>query len=155
MIANEIVEALKNKKGQHVQAVWQRPVKTLKTFTGIVAKRTSAFVRTGINYANLSSVKAGIASGERGEVESLPWGKWRDGHENYIIDHNGTEYVRLYPAVFGNLVEATKTEFTLNGVPVEYTTIEPYLLASEKRKDDDAPKCFTLKAENIVTIAGE
>lgn len=151
MKALEIVSALQGKKGQHVAITWQRPCKTRKGFAGIIAKRTEAFVRTGIDFANLSTVKAGIVAGERGEVGSLPWGVWRAGFEKYIIDHKDTEYVRLYPSVFGNL--KSKVEYTMDGKPASYEQVLPYLLASEHRKDDDKPvECFTVKAEDIVQI---
>ena len=151
MNAQEIVNALQNRKGQHVQITWQRQVKTLKTFAGVIAKRTTAYVRTGIDYANLSSVKAGIASGEREEVQSLPWGQWRAGAEKYIIDHNNQEYVRLYPASFDNL--KPRVEWTLNGNPVAYDTISSVLLANERPKqDEEKAECFTVKAASIVSI---
>lgn len=154
MKATAIVQAVQNKKGQHVLAVWERTAKTLKTSSVVIGKRTSAYVRAGINYANLGAVKDGIATGERGEVESLPWGQWRSGFETMIIDHKGTEYVRLYPATFGNLVPSV--QWSLDGRLATYDEVEPHLLASEKRKEDDEkPLCFTLKAETVLEIAGE
>ena len=154
MKALAIVAAVQNKKGQHVLAVWERFAKTLKTSSVVIGKRTSAYVRAGINYANLGVVKDGIAAGERGEVESLPWGQWRAGFETMIIDHKDCEYVRLYPATFDNLVPTV--QWFMNGQPATYEQVEPHLLASEKRKDDDdKPLCFTLKAETVLEIAGE
>ena len=154
MKAIAIVQAVQDKKGQHVLAVWERSAKTLKTATCTIVKRTSAYVRAGINYANLCVVKDGIEAGERGEVESLPWGQWRAGFETMIIDHKGTEYVRLYPATFGNLVP--DVQWFMDSKPATYEQVEPHLLASEKRKDnEDKPLCFTLKAESILEIAGE
>lgn len=154
MKAIEIVEAIQNKKGTNVQAIWQRPAKTLKTFAGSIQKRTKTYVRSGISYSNLSDVKEAIAAGERGEVQSLPWGQWRTGFERYIIEHKGVEYVRLYPASFENL--RANVEWLLNGQVVEYQDVEPYLLASEKlKRDEEKPLCFTLKAQDILTIAGE
>lgn len=151
MKAQDIVNQIKNSKGQHLKIVWQRTVKTFKTFDGIISKRTAAFVRTGIDYANLSQIKAEFASGERETVESLPFGEWRKGAEKYIIDHKGVEYIRLYPAVFENL--KAEVEWSMNGKPATFAEVEPFLLASEKPKaSEEKPLCFTVKAESIVTI---
>ena len=151
MQAIEIINALKGKAGQHVQATWQRIAKTAKSFDGIVAKRTTAWVRSGINYSNLADVRSAIEAGEREPVQSLPWGQWREGYANYIIDHKDNEYIRLYPATFANLATPS-VQWLLNGVPATYAQVEPYLLASEKRHDDDKPACFTINAENVLSI---
>lgn len=151
MNALEIVSNVRNRKGQHVRATWQRVAKTFKDCPLLIVKRTSAYVRAGIEYANLALVKDAVASGERGEVESLPWGEWAD--YPFIIAHKGKEYVRLYPAVFDNL-STPSVEWSIDGKPATYAQVEPFLLASEKRKDDDdKPLCFTLKAEDVVALA--
>lgn len=153
MNALDIVSNLKGKGGQHVKAIWTRPVKTLKKFSDniLIAKRTEAYVRSGISYANLQDVRSGIEAGTREPVQGLPFGNWREGYVNYIIDHKDKEYIRLYPASFENL--HGKTEWLLNGVPTTYEAVEPYLLANEKRvKGEERPACFTLNAENIVSI---
>jgi len=151
MQAIEIVNALKTRKGQHVQIEWQRPCKTLKSFDGIIYKRTCAWVRSGISYANLSDVKDAIERGEREPVEGLPWGEWREGAVNFIIDHKGQEYIRLYPAVFNNL-DTGEVTFLLDGKAATYAEVEPFILASEKRKDEPKPACFTVNAANILSI---
>ena len=162
MKALQVVQAVNGKKGQHVLAVWSREAKTVKGCAFSIVKRTAAWVRSGISYANLTSVKEGIQSGTREAVASLPWGQWREGFANYIIDHTPkgstvpVEYVRLYPATFANLAKETRVEWMMDGVVATYAEVEPYLLASEKKKDDDKPvECFTLRAESIIEIAGE
>jgi hypothetical protein len=156
MNAVQVFDDLKNRKGQHVQIAWQRAAKILKSArdTGhIVMKRTVAYVRAGINYSNLQDVRDAIEKGEREPVEGLPWGEWREGFQNFIIDHNDTEYIRLYPAAFRNLQESEVT-WLLDGKEVDFATVEPYLLASEKRDKDEKPAaCFTVKAADVVTIA--
>lgn len=160
MKAIEIINALKGKKGQHVQAVWSRKADTLKDCPFTITKRTAAWVRSGIQYANLTNVKNAIQSGERGEVGKLPFGQWAKGYENYIIIHTPkgatapVEYVRLYPATFENLSHP-HVEWTMDGIPATFEQVEPYLKASEKRKEDEQPACFTLRADSILEIAGE
>lgn len=152
MNAKSIVELLKGKAGQHVLVSWQRAAKTLKDCPHIIGKRTAAWVRSGISFSNLATVREGIETGERSEVGKLPWGQWREGFRNYVIDHKGTEYVRLYPASFANLATPA-VEWTLDGQPASFAQVEPWLLASEKPKQDDKPvECFTLKAESILTV---
>jgi hypothetical protein len=152
--AIEIIEALKGKKGQHVLAVWQRAAKVAKSCPFLIVKRTEAWVRSGIQYSNLSTIRDAIEAGTREAVEGLPWGQWREGYANYIIDHKDKEYIRLYPASFDNL-STPKVQWAMDGKPCQYSDVEPYLLASEKHKDEDRPACFTVNAENIIEIAGE
>lgn len=157
MNAEQIVNRLKeHNKGSHVQVCWRRTLKTKKDCVNVIEKETCAWVRAGISYQNLSNVKNGIAEGTRGEVQSLPWGQWRDGFTNYIIDHtpkgqtDKKEYVRLYPATFENLQKSIFVEYFMDGNPVTYETVEPFLLASDKRKpDEEQPDCFTLAAETV------
>jgi len=151
MKATEIIQQIESRRGQHVLVTWQRVAKTLKGASSLlIVKRTSAWVRSGINYANLGEVKEGIADGTRGEVQPLPWGEWIQFP--FIIGHKGMEYVRLYPATFDNLVPSV--EWSINGRPATYEAVEPYVQSSEKRKsEDDKPLCFTVKAESVISIA--
>jgi hypothetical protein len=150
MNAKQVVGQVKNAKGQHVLAVWERSAKVKKDIPFDVRKRTAAWVRAGINYANLASVKSGIEAGTRDEVGALPWGEWSE--YPFIISHKGSDYVRLYPASFENLATPI-VAWLIDNLPVSYEQVEPYLLASEKRKEDDKPiECFTLKADNLIAI---
>lgn len=148
MNATQIVNSLKNHKGQHVLACWARDVKTLKTITARVTKKTCAYVRAGIDYANLASVRDGIESGERSEVGALKWGEWTTFP--FIISHKGVDYVRLYPSVFANL--PMTTEFFIDGVAATPEQVRPMCLASEFRERDEEVLCFTLRAESLVSI---
>jgi len=150
MNALEIVENLKNKKGQHVAATWQRQAKTRKG-SPIIGKRTQVFVRSGINFANLSAVKSGIESGERGEIQPIWKGKGQWKQFPFILFHvdTGVEYVRLYPAAFDNLKPSV--EYTLDGKPATFEQVKPFLLESEL-PSDEKPDCFTVKAESIISI---
>lgn len=149
MNATKIVRQLKDHKGQHIQVCWERTMKTRADFSMFsITKRTCAYVRAGIDYANLSAVKAGIECGERDEVQALPWGEWKDFP--FIIQHNGTEYVRLYPATFDNLKPTV--EYFCNDAPISAEGAKQYCLASEFREREEKPLCFTIKAESLVRI---
>ncbi len=147
----DIVKTLKNHKGQHIQACWRRQAKTRKGVSGI-EKQTCAYVRSGIDYANLGVVKQGIASGERGDVQPLPWGNWLEFP--FLIEHKGEHYVRLYPASFQNLKPSV--QWFRDGNPVELADIKESLLASEYTTySDNEPVCFTIRANDVVFIGSE
>lgn len=155
----QILESLKSCKGCERAAIWHTPIKKLKgDFNGAhsVSKQVTAHVRAGIDFANLSSVKSGIESGERGEVESLPWGEWLQFP--FVIGHTRKdgqycEYVRLYPPVLKarNSPKRNTVQWYLDSKPVDYSAVEPMLLAADKPKDE-TPECFNLNVENIVAI---
>lgn len=109
-----------------------------------LTKRVRMVARAGIDYGNLSTVKAGIANGERGEVQPLPWGEWFAFP--YVITHKGGYYFRLYP-VAGSVPSVT---YAVDGVAVDRDTWAGYLTPSERAKMEsgDRPDCFTVKAEN-------
>jgi hypothetical protein len=149
--AKAIVAYLSEHKGQHVPITWRREMKTRKGTTEKVEKLTRAYVRAGIDYANLASVKEGIESGERGEVQPLPaWQEW--AQFPFILRHkeNGTEYVRLYPAKFDNL--KPHVEYYVNGALVNEETVKPLCLASEFRERETPAEVFQVKADSILSI---
>ena len=90
------LDSLFGSKGQFISATFKSEKKPAATFKGVrLEKRIEGTFRAGINFANLSSVKEGIANGERGEVQPLPWGTWLQFP--YLISHKEETYVRLYP----------------------------------------------------------
>lgn len=96
--AESFINTVKTCKGQFIRVSYRTNVKlaAAKAKDGYtVVKEVDGIFRTGIDYANLGTVKAGIAAGERKEVGELPWGEW--SAFPWIIEHKGAEYVRLYP----------------------------------------------------------
>jgi len=151
MNASQIVESLKGHKGQHLRVAWQRQCKTLKGAPSI-QKRVVAFVRTGIDYANLAKVKAGIANGERGPIAPIWNGKGEWAEFPFIQRHKetGREYVRMFPAVFDNLKSPIVSEYLLRGQVVDKQEVAPFLQSCELR--DTSPDCFTVKADDVVSV---
>ena len=154
--AQQITQKILNSKGQFVKAFWKSEPKPSAAFKQVkLEKITEGVVRAGIDYANLSSVQQGIASGERGEVQSLPWGEWKKNSDGtdcfpYIIEHKGTDYIRLYPSI-----HRPHSTFFVDGSEVDKNTFAGYLTPSEATKllkptEDDVPACFTIKLENIL-----
>lgn len=139
---------MKATKGTFQSITWKSTVKPSAAFKNDrLEKQTSAVCKAGIDFSNLSSVKTGIANGERGEVESLPWGEWEAFP--FTIIHKGERYVRLYPAARSNQV---KTQYFLNGKPTNLFRFARRLTPSDRKrmKSGDKPACFTVKEANLI-----
>ncbi len=153
--ADLIREKIMNSKGQFVKASWKSNPKPAAAYKNVkLEKHSIAVVQAGVNYANLSAVKEGIANGERGEVQELPWGTWKQFP--YIIEHKGQEYIRLYPSTTGN--HKTSTKYFVNDTEVDKNEFAAYLTPSEAKSLFDPEKevlCFTIKSENILGIPTE
>lgn len=156
MTAIDIMTNLIGRAGQHIKMVWQRACHVKADCPFLIVKRVEAHVRSGIAYANLIDIREGIEAGTREPVAGLPWGQWREGFTNYIIDHTpkgqleNVEYIRLYPPTFENLKHPTVT-YLIDGAPATFEQVEPYLLEREKREEFDS-KVFTVRASDVVSI---
>ena len=149
MNVEKVIETLSNHKGQNLSAVWTRPLKTRKGVEDTIIKTTCAVVRGGVDYDNLQSVKEGRADGTLPEEnEGLPWGEWVQFPIH--IEHKGQDYIRLYPA--SGLSFTPQVHYLCNGKLAKKEDIQGLCLSSEFRVNDEKPKCFTLKAEAIITL---
>lgn len=151
MTTQEILKILSSHKGQNLIATFSRPCKVRKGIDKNVTKTSRVLIRGGIDYSNLSAVKEARENGELpSEEEShLPWGAW--SIFPYVITHKGNEYIRLYAGTFSNFQPTV--EFAIDGKPATKEEIAPLCLASETaEKEKSAIKCFTVKAETIVSI---
>ena len=157
----KILAAL-SQAGSNSRVVWARKLKTLRDVPCIVEKFTSAVVVSGVDYANRKNVREGIESGERGEVQALPWGEWIDFPR--VIGHTkkGTsdyaEYIRLYPLSEAQIAAfpafKPETLYFIDGVPATADECKKLCLASEFRTDDKPIECFTLNVDAIQTVNG-
>jgi hypothetical protein len=148
--ASQIKDAIMKAKGQFVLASWFSEPTPKAAFKGVnLKKETIAVVRAGINFANLTSVKEGIANGERGEVQPLSWGEWIDFP--YVIGHKGNEYIRLYPSN-----HIPKVKYFANGKEVSKVEFASYLTPSKAKEllngERKEVECFTIKANNVLNI---
>ncbi len=162
MNASIVVETLLSRKGQHVPAHWRRTLEGASIRAAFrhlkIEKETIAHVRTGVDYANTAAVAAEVEAGTRGtDVNGKPivaplWnGKGEWVAFPFIARHKdkGTEYVRMMPASFDNL--RPSVQWYLNGVPVDFAAVSGYLTAKEM-PSDTPPRCFTVKADDVVSI---
>lgn len=137
METSKFLEMMNDKKGQYAQATWSSVVKTPAKSSDVVIKTTTATVRTGIAYSNLTQ----NADKETGP---LPWGEWLVFP--FVVTHNGNDYARLYLA---ESFQVTQT-FTLNGVPCTKEEAQAVTLPSAWNKKSDGPTLtFTVKMENV------
>ncbi len=163
--ASDIRNKLLSAKGNFVKASWKSEPKPAAAHKGILLeKHTTAVVQAGVNFANLSSVKQGIADGTRDEVGELPWGQWYTDKLTgkswfpHVIEHKDELYLRLYPSNGFN--HTPKSIFFVEGKEVDKDTFASYLTPSEAKKllnpsDEDRPLCFTIKSKNILDIPEE
>jgi hypothetical protein len=100
-------------------------------------------------------VQQGIAEGTRGEVQELPWGRWRVFP--HIIEHKDAEYVRVYPtdSRFETIYFVGKKvgNEEVSREKVSKETYASYLIPSDvaKMSSGEKPECFTIKRENIIS----
>lgn len=155
LTAKEVLDNIMSSKGSFVKAKWKsNPKPAAKHKAVTLEKVTESVVRAGISFANLSSVKMAIANGDRGEVQPLPWGTWKEFP--YIIEYKGEEYLRLYPSEGNN--HKSKTIYKVDGVEVTKELFASYLTDSESRKflyEYEKPECFTIKVKNILGLPVE
>jgi hypothetical protein len=143
------LDSLFGSKGQFISATFKSEKKPSASFKGVrLEKLIEGTFRAGINFANLGSVKEGIANGERGEVQPLPWGTWLQFP--YTISHKEEIYVRLYPTENCKL----KATYLVDGVEVAREKFLSYLTPSEQARanDGEKPECITIKKTNLLRL---
>lgn len=135
-------EAENIKKGAYVKVTYKSEPKTTKEFKDVkVEKITSAVVRIGIKYQNLKENK-NIVTG------SLNYGTWEKTLENYIIEYNGTYYLRLYTSKSPK--HKAHTQYLLNGKE----TTKQDLINKGIIKDNASRETnlYNIKLNNLIKI---
>jgi hypothetical protein len=155
MKIQDIIQTIDTHKGQNLNAIFGKSLKVKKGVVDNVEKITSLVIRGGIEYDNTKAVQEGRENGTLpSENAGLPWGEWVQYPVH--IAHKETDYCRFYPAsgadIFTGKEFVPKVEYYLNGEQVDKSVVEPLCLASEFRKSDDKPLCYTIKADNVKAI---
>jgi hypothetical protein len=150
MDINTIKTIIKSRKGANLSVVINKPLKAKSAHrANRIEKITKLVIRGGVEYDNIGEVQELRESGALPDQNAgLPWGQWAEYPLH--ITHKEQDYARFYPAS-GIDFRPTST-YLLNGVEVDKSVIEPLCLASEFRKPEDKPLCYTIKAENVVDI---
>lgn len=144
-----IKEKLKAKKGANLSVVFDRQLKTRKGVMEAVTKVTRIVARGGVDYDNIGIVQEKRENGELpSENAGLPWGEWVEFPLH--IRHKDVDYARFYPA--SGIGFKPEVAYFLDGVEVSKEQVQTLCLASEFPKRDEAPLCFTVKANNVAMI---
>lgn len=152
MNTNLLLMKLSQKRnGQFFKMVWTSDVKMTATARkqGIQAvKIVTSTVRKGIKYSNLKSVRLASTQYELKSLDhSLPWGFWKPGNEGLLIEHNNTNYLRVY-----STPNKPKSIYLLNGKEISKETLKNLGIVQESYWSTNLPACFTIKVENIADI---
>lgn len=124
------------KKGQYSRLVYRRAIKTKAGCTDFVEKEVEMVARAGISYSNMAAAPE--------TTGPLPWGQWIPGHENYLIQHKGSIYVRVAP-------QSAKSRYFVNGVEVSRDAALTNALASEKKESE--PLVINVNLDNVKELS--
>ena len=139
----KMLDKFLSKKGQICGLTMEKKLKTKKSFSGVITKRTKMTVRAGVQYDNITAVKEARETGELpAENAGLPWGQWKI--YPYVIEHNGKNYLR-FSKLNGGQIE---TQYYLDGKEVKKSEIESFALASEFKTSGDF-EVFSVSEENV------
>jgi hypothetical protein len=147
---NNVINAFLTAAGQFASVTFKSNPKPAAEFKGTVLEKvTTGVFRSGINFANLSSVKAEFASGERTEVQPLAWGEWETFP--FVIAHKGERFLRL-TTVNG---QKSKQTFKVNGEEVSRDEFESFLVPSARSGAKEPTEVFSIKEANLISFNGE
>lgn len=147
---SNVINAFLAAAGQFASVTFKSTPAPAAKFKGVMLEKTTTGVfRSGVNFANLTSVKEGIANSERGEVQSLSWGEWVNFP--FVIAHKGERFLRLTTV---NGVKS-KSTFKVNGVEVSKDEFEQFLVPSARSENKTPTEVFNIKESNLVSFNGE
>lgn len=147
---NNVINAFLSAAGQFASVTFKSNPKPAAEFKGVVLEKvTTGVFRSGVNFANLSSVKAEFQSGERTEVQPLAWGTWEKFP--FVIVNKGERFLRL-TTVKG---VKSKSTFTVNGKEVSRDEFESFLVPSARSSAKAPTEVFNIKEANLVSFNGE
>jgi hypothetical protein len=147
---SNVINAFLAAAGQFASVTFKSTPTPAAKFKGVMLEKTTTGVfRSGVNFANLTSVKEGIANSERGEVQSLSWGEWVNFP--FVIAHKGERFLRLTTV---NGVKS-KSTFKVNGVEVSKDEFEQFLVPSARSENKTPTEVFNIKESNLVSFNGE
>lgn len=117
-----------------------------------VEKFTEATLVTGISYANIEAVKT-MLHNEGREIQSRTWGTPMKGHEEFIIEHNGKYYLKLYMRKTYSPVQY----FICNGEKITKDELKnkKIIIDSYWKEHENENVVMTANVENIISIKGE
>lgn len=158
--------------GSFFKMIWRSEIPVYSKYADVyeVTKVTTSTVRKGIRYTNTKAYKTKLYRRMMEECSGtsfmtpldfnkkynneLPWGHYRKGYENVIIDHTNkagefNSYLRLY--LTPNKPEA---KYYINGKEVSKQELQAKGIIKDSYWDKDSVKdgVFNVKIKNILYI---
>jgi hypothetical protein len=138
----QAIVASLNAPGAFTPMTWRTTKSPAAAHRGrVLTKITHALVRTGVEYAAISSVAMRLAAEGR-EAGDLPWGEWA---VYPLIVRNGDEYYLRVAPVPGHTM---RSEYFIDGAPVARE--EWYAMQPPSARKEGAPEVLTIKVSNIL-----
>ena len=139
METNEILKVLKSKRKGTYSSLTK-----IKDFGNGVVKETEMTIRLGVDYSKLSS-------NEGRQTGSLPWGKWVEGLENYVIEHTDKKgNHNMYLRVTSSGSHISKTKYLLNGQEVDKSVVESMI--GSKKLESKESEVYNINFKNITKL---
>lgn len=155
MTLKEAIEGVKSKRnGAFRFVIYKKIVPVKKAYHGIaVLKIASTSCRFGINYLSVKNKNTdGTINSNRVDIsQSLPWGNWSAGLFPYVIENNGSHYLRV-TRIPQNQVKSTYIMVDTQGNKKELTKDEVELYCGKKELEERRNMVFDIKIENILEI---
>ena len=130
--------------GAKVLVCYRREAK-VKKGSPIVHKEVCLDTKFGINYDNKKSTVIGRQNGTLPKQNAGLFPGWKWYSHPYILQYKDRFYLRI------DTENSKKTiTWTCNGAEVEYTDIEQYLLASEKK--EDTKPVANIKLNDLISV---
>lgn len=154
MKTEQILAKIQDKRGASLNVRLVSGVECLAAHRGnIVQKVTEMTVISGVSFENRKDIREAIEAGERGEVQALPWGQWKQFP--HVIEHKGQDYIRLYlpskAQIEAGFFKPTTVSFTCNGKPISRDEAIA-LCGSKAQAKENESGCMTVKAGNLAIV---
>lgn len=151
MQTNKLVELLNDKRGASLNVRLTSVVEPLAAHRGtIIDKVTEMTVISGVSFENRRDIREAIESGERGAVQPLAWGTWKQFP--FVIEHKGKDYLRLYlpskAQIEAGFFRPTVVKFYANGAEISREQAIT-LCGSKAQAKENEQGVMTCKAENL------
>lgn len=140
METKEILKVLQSKrKGTYASLT------KIKDYGNGLVKETDMTVRLGVDFASLESNKGRT-------VGSLPWGKWVEGLENYVIEHTDKKgNYNMYLRITNTNSHISKSKYLLNGQEVDKTVAEQMI--GTKKLTSKESEVYNINFKNITRLS--
>jgi hypothetical protein len=157
--------------GRYFKMTWKTEVPVLSKFNNMyeVIKITTSTVRKGIQYTNTKAYKTKMVKQTlknyngscfmapvdftKKDKTELPWGHYRKGYENIIIDHTNkagekNSYLRLYLTP-----NKPQVKYYINGKEIEKEELKAKGIVTGSYWNDKVNDgVFNIKIKNIISI---